>query len=97
MEYTLTQAYPEKEYAGCILAGVFENNILSSTAEQIDAISNGYLKKLLNRGDISGKAEQMLLLQDVPNLPAQRLLLIGCGKKRKTYSFAILQNHSKSC
>ncbi|MHA7840592.1 MAG: leucyl aminopeptidase [Gammaproteobacteria bacterium] len=81
MEYALTHAYPEKQYAACILAGVFAEGELSSTAKQIDAISNGYLKKLLNRGDISGKAEHILLLQDVPNLPAQRVLLVGCGKK----------------
>lgn len=81
MEYALTHAHPEKQHAACILAGVFAEGQLSPTAEQIDAISNGYLKKLLNRGDISGKAEHVLLLQDVPNLPAQRVLLVGCGEK----------------
>lgn len=83
MEYALTHAYPEKQHAACIVAGVFAQGQLSSTAQQIDAISNGYLKKLLSRGDISGKLEQVLLLQDVPNLPAQRVLLVGCGEKEK--------------
>lgn len=83
MEYSFTHTHPEKQHTSCLVVGVFEKDKLSATAEQIDAISNGYLTKLVNRGDLSGKIDHQLLLQDVPNLPAPRLLLVGCGKQEE--------------
>ena len=57
--------------------------------EQIDEVSEGYLSNLLRRGDLEGKLGQALLLHNVPNTLADRVLLIGCGKEReftdKTY------------
>ncbi len=46
-------------------------------------ISEGYISNLLRRGDLEGKAGQMLLLHHVPNVLSERVLLVGCGKERE--------------
>ncbi|MFT5281784.1 MAG: leucyl aminopeptidase, partial [Yoonia sp.] len=56
---------------------------LTSVAEQLDQISEGYISNLIRRGDLEGKAGQMLLLHHVPNVLSERVLLVGCGKERE--------------
>ncbi|HCB16991.1 MAG TPA: leucyl aminopeptidase, partial [Alteromonas sp.] len=65
------------------VVGVYEPRRLSGVAEQLDAISEGYISNLLRRGDLEGKAGQMLLLHHVPNVLSERVLLVGCGKERE--------------
>ena len=65
------------------MVGVYEPRRLSGVAEQLDAISEGYISNLLRRGDLEGKAGQMLLLHHVPNVLSERVLLVGCGKERE--------------
>ena len=83
MEFNVKSGSPEKQRSACIVVGVFEPRRLSSTAEQLDEISDGYLSNLLRRGDLEGKSGQMLLLHNVPNILSERVLLVGCGKERE--------------
>lgn len=39
---------------------------------QLDKACDGYLSALLRRGDLEGKADQMLLLHQVPGVLAER-------------------------
>ena len=63
MEFSVKSGSPEKQRSACIVVGVFEPRRLSSVAEQLDRISDGYLSALLRRGDLEGKPGQMLLLE----------------------------------
>ncbi len=83
MEFNITSGHPEKQRTACLIVGVFEPRRLSHTGEQIDQLSDGYLSKLLRRGDMEGRRGQVLLLHDVPHVLADRILLIGCGKERE--------------
>ncbi|WP_102794394.1 leucyl aminopeptidase [Bowmanella denitrificans] len=83
MEFSVKSGSPEKQRSACIVVGVFEPRRLSSVAEQLDEISGGYISNLLRRGDLEGKAGQMLLLHHVPNILSERVLLVGCGKERE--------------
>ncbi|MBO1254355.1 leucyl aminopeptidase [Alteromonas sp. 5E99-2] len=83
MEFFVKSGSPEKQRSACIVAGVFEPRRLSAVAEQLDELSDGYISNLLRRGDLEGKAGQMLLLHQVPNVPSERVLLVGCGKERE--------------
>ena len=83
MEFIVKSGSPEKQNSACIVVGVFEPRRLSSTAEQLDEISDGYISNILRRGDIEGKAGQMLLLHNIPNILSERVLLVGCGKERE--------------
>jgi leucyl aminopeptidase len=82
MEYSVKSGTPEKQRSGCLVVGVFESRKLSSVGEQIDEVSGGALASILRRGDLEGKAGQTLLLHNVPNVPSERVLLVGCGKEK---------------
>ncbi|NCP66241.1 MAG: leucyl aminopeptidase [Paraglaciecola sp.] len=83
MEFSIKSGSPEKQRSACIVVGVFEPRRLTSVAEQLDNISEGYISNLLRRGDLEGQAGQMLLLHHVPNVLSERVLLVGCGKERE--------------
>lgn len=83
MEFSVKSGSPEKQRSACIVVGVFEPRRLTSVAEQLDEISEGYISNLLRRGDLEGKPGQMLLLHHVPNILSERVLLVGCGKERE--------------
>jgi leucyl aminopeptidase len=83
VEFSVKSGSPEKQRSACIVVGVFEPRRLTSVAEQLDIISDGYISNLLRRGDLEGQAGQMLLLHHVPNVLSERVLLVGCGKERE--------------
>ena len=63
----------------CIVLGVFEDGEMPEEASAIDSASRGLLKKLLTRGDFSGRSGETLLLTEVPGITASRALLTGLG------------------
>ncbi len=79
MNYGTRMGSAAKARTQCIIVGVYDNNQLSETAKELDKASKGYLKKVIKRGDITGKANQLLVLQDVPNVNATRVMLVGLG------------------
>lgn len=80
MLYNLTQANATEITSDCVIIGIYENNQLTHSAQQVDEKTQGFITGLLNQGDISGKLGQVLILHNLPVIAAKRLLLIGCGK-----------------
>lgn len=66
----------------CVVLGVFEDGEMGEEAGGIDSASSGYLKRLLARGDFSGRVGETLLLTDLPGIEASRVLLTGLGAKK---------------
>ena len=66
--------------ADCLIVGVFEEKTLSPSAVKIDDVSQNYLSRLVESGEVSGKLGETTLLRDLPNITAERVLLVGCGK-----------------
>jgi leucyl aminopeptidase len=62
-----------------VIVGVFEGRKLSTTAAQLD--TEGYLAKLLRRGDMEGKSGTTLLLHNIPDVASERVLLVGLGRE----------------
>jgi len=83
MEFSVKSGNPEKQRTACVVVGIFEPRRLSPAAEKVDSTSNGYLSSLIRRGDMEGKLGQTLLIHNVPNTLAERILLVGCGKERE--------------
>ncbi len=79
MQYGARMGNVAKARTQCTIVGIFDNNQLTESAKAIDKESSGYLKKILKRGDIKGKANQVLVLHDVPNINAARVMLVGLG------------------
>ncbi len=83
MEFIVKSGTPEKQRSGCLVVGVFEGRRLSAVATQIDQATGGAVSGVLRRGDLEGKLGQTLLLHNLPNLPSERLLLVGGGKEKE--------------
>lgn len=69
---------------GCVVVGVFENKKLSASASALD--SKGDIAAALKSGDITGKIGSSLLLRNVANVSAERVLLVGLGEEAATIS-----------
>ncbi|WP_373100568.1 MULTISPECIES: leucyl aminopeptidase [Pasteurellaceae] len=66
-----------------LLVGLFEDGMLSESAARLDQLSGGYLTRLLQSGEISGKHGQVTVLRNIPQLKAERLFIVGCGKQNE--------------
>ena len=88
MEFSIKLGSPEKQRSGCVVAGVFEGGKLSDAAQILDKAANNTLSGIIARGDMSGKTATTLLLHNVPNIPSERVLLVGLGKRDE---FAVRQ------
>ena len=82
MEFSIKSGSPEKQRSGCVVVGVFEGRKLSPSAQAIDSASRRYLSEVLRRGDLEGKLGATLLLHNVRQVPADRVLLVGLGRER---------------
>jgi leucyl aminopeptidase len=82
MKYGTRTGNAAKARTQCAIVGVYENGQLSPSAGVLNKASKGYLRKILKRDDISGKTNQTLLLHDVPNVGATRVLLVGLGNEK---------------
>lgn len=81
MKYSL-QAGDFSTEKNCLIIGVFENGDLTPTAKIVNKASKGYLADRLKQSECEGKLGQTLCLYQVPNIKAERVLLVGCGKKQ---------------
>ncbi|MFM9836330.1 MAG: leucyl aminopeptidase [Methylophilaceae bacterium] len=81
MEFSIKSGNPEKQRTDCIVVGVFEGKKLSTTAKNLDEVSNKAISAVLKTGDMDGKSGVTLLLHHLDNVTATRVLLIGLGKQ----------------
>ena len=80
MEFSIKQSTPEKQRSACLVVGVYEGGKLSPPAQEIDTAAAHCLSALIESGDMKGKAESTLLLHQLANIAAERVLLVGLGK-----------------
>ncbi|WP_432805941.1 leucyl aminopeptidase [Ignatzschineria rhizosphaerae] len=82
MMFQVSQDALDQHATDCLVIGAFEEQ-LSDDAKSLDKALNGKLTKLLESGDISGKAGEILSLIDLDGIQAKRLVIVGLGKKEK--------------
>ena len=80
MEFVVKSVSPETLKTATLVVAVTEDRILSDAATKLDTLSGGAITAALKRGDLPGKVGQSLLLHTLPNLKADRVLLVGVGK-----------------
>lgn len=83
MEYKIKRGSPEKQRSACLVLAVFEHKAMSLSASIIDKTTDGIITALIKRGDITGECGEMVLLPRVDSLPAERILLVGCGSQEE--------------
>ena len=81
MEFVVKSVSPETLKTATLVVAVTEDRILSDAATKLDTLSGGAITAALKRGDLPGKVGQSLLLHTLPNLKADRVLLVGVGKE----------------
>lgn len=79
MNYTVSHSQPESVKAACLIVGIYTKLKFSNAAKRLDEASNGQFSKLLKLSGMDGETGQTLLLLDIQNIVAQRVLVIGCG------------------
>jgi len=65
----------------CLVVAVFEEAELGAEARAVDAACGGRLQRLLARGDFTGRPGDTLLITEITELPARRVLLVGLGAR----------------
>lgn len=83
MEFLVKSVSPETLKTATLVLAIGEGRKLGAAAKAVDTASGGAIAGLLKRGDLAGKVGQTLLLQNLPNLKAERVLLVGAGKDRE--------------
>ena len=83
MEFSIKALSPEKKKTGCLVLGVWQEAVLTRSAQNVDKAASGRLVEVLEHGDLSGRAGSTLLLHAVPGVAAERVLLVGLGEQKE--------------
>lgn len=81
MEVSIKHGTPSKIKSACIVAAVYNGKTLGDCAAALDRPSRGGLSRLLKRGDIRGRLAEVLTVPHIPGVQAERVFLIGAGKR----------------
>ena len=79
MEIKLSNANPLKIKTHCLILPVSNQKKLTGVAAEADKESDKYLSKILKQGDLNDKAGATVMLHDVAEIAAQRVLLVSTG------------------
>ncbi len=82
MNLSLSLADPLKHKTACLVIGACTDWRHDPLLRDLDRLLGGRLQAARRSGEFTGKANECLLLQPPPQLPAQRLLLVGLGPRR---------------
>ena len=74
-------AQPPAEIAcDWLVIPVWQRENFGPEVDAVDAAAGGVLGRLKNRGDLSGKAGEAVVLRDCPGLAADRAVVVGLGE-----------------
>ena len=80
MEFSIKSGNPEKQRCDCLVVGVFEGKKLSDSATILDEALGKTISAVLKTGDLEGKIGSTLVMHNIANIAASRILLVGLGK-----------------
>lgn len=79
MNVTISNQAATDTPADWLLLGITESEELGEALQTIDRALGGILTRLQERGDLTGKANELTLLPDVSGLQADRMMIVGLG------------------
>jgi leucyl aminopeptidase len=84
MDISVRAGKIENEKTEALVLAHFEGEKgLNEDAAAVDRALKGRIKKTVGTGEFTGKANQCLVLHTWGDLPAERVLLVGLGKKKQ--------------
>jgi len=81
VEFSIRALAPAKAKTGCLVLAAFAGPNAGGALALADRAAKGALRRVLAQGDLAGKAGSTLLLQKVPGLAAERVLLVSLGER----------------
>ncbi|KAA0020466.1 leucyl aminopeptidase [Salinicola corii] len=90
MEFSVLTVNPAKVETACLVVPLFQDGDLLSAAAKLDDASERLIAQLVERGDFTPELANVQLIPFAPGLAAERLLLVGLGK-RETFNEGALR------
>src|SRR6266567_479183 len=81
MEITVTVGDPLKQQGSALVVGCFENEPDAPFVAELDQALGGCLSALYREGEFTGKLNKTSLIHTLGRTAAERLLLVGLGKR----------------
>lgn len=81
MDYSIETAPLKELQCDCIVVGVYQGAQFCTSASTLNDSTQGLISKILNRGDMSGKNGETVLINVIPDSAIERILLVGLGEK----------------
>jgi leucyl aminopeptidase len=81
MDFFATTGRPSRRAADAVIIGIYEGNKPGAAAADIDAASDGAIRRLLKAGDLSGEAGRCTVLTGLRGVRAPRIAVVGLGKQ----------------
>jgi leucyl aminopeptidase len=82
LQFSLGSNAPESTDTACAVIGVYEHGVLTSAAARIDTASQGAIKRLVESGDITGKAATVTVVLAPAGGVARRVVVVGLGAQK---------------
>nr|VFJ75610.1 MAG: aminopeptidase A. Metallo peptidase. MEROPS family M17 [Candidatus Kentron sp. FW] len=83
MDFSVKSIDFKQQPIGCLVLGVVEDQKLPGAARAVDSATGGAIARVLESGDFEGESGQTLMLHQLPGIAAERVLLVGFGKKEQ--------------
>jgi len=83
MKFVISDKSPLEIETNWLVVGIFEESEFSELLLDLDAKLDGSLTRIKDRDDLTGKQGELTILADVPQLKAERIVLVGLGKSEK--------------
>src|SRR4051812_48865779 len=80
MQFKIDRRPWHEAKASWLVVGVSQDESLPKNIADFDKVLHGKIARIVERGDFEGKCGEQLAVLDVPDIAAERLLLIGLGK-----------------
>ncbi|MEQ8661083.1 MAG: leucyl aminopeptidase [Gammaproteobacteria bacterium] len=81
MEFSVKRGQPHQQKTACLIVAVHSGKTLGASASEVDKHLRGTIARVVKRGDIAGKPGDCLLLPDASGIEAERVLLVGGGRR----------------
>ena len=81
MQYSINSIDLIKQTSDCLIVSIFQEKRLSQSAQLLDKQSQGYIHRILDKGDLIEECGKSLMLYDVPGINTPRVLLVYCGEE----------------
>lgn len=83
MKFSIKTDVITQHKTDCVMVGVFEQGLLSSSAQQLDQALQGKIHQVIAQGDMTGKLASTLMLHHMTGCEATRVMLVGLGAQEK--------------